>query len=204
MAPATAVAPITALSQLDPTKTYSYADYLTWKFDEFVELIKGKLMRPMAGPSRLHQRYLFNFTLIIGNFLRNKPCQAYFAPFDVRLTTAGANGDQQITTVVQPDICVVCDLAKLDDRGCVGSPDWIVEILSPGNTSRDTKTKFDLYEESGVREYWIVFPGVKTVAAYVLENEQYQLAGEFYEPGPIPVRTLPGLALEWTEVFSEA
>jgi Uma2 family endonuclease len=198
------MASITSLSQLDTTKTYSYADYLTWKFDEFVELIKGKLMRPMAGPSRLHQVYSLNIAAEVRQFLKRKPCQVYVAPFDVRLTTAGGNGDQQITTVVQPDICVVCDVTKLDDRGCVGAPDWIIEILSPGNTSRDTKIKFDLYEESGVLEYWIVFPGVKTVAVYVLENEQYQLAGEFYEPGPIPVRTLPGLLLEWSEVFAEA
>ena len=203
MTPATAVAPITALSQLDANETYTYADYLTWKFEEFVELIKGKLIRPMAGPSRLHQVYSLNIAAEIRQYLKGKPCQVYVAPFDVRLTTAGANGDAQITTVVQPDICVVCDLAKLDDRGCVGSPDWIVEILSPGNTARDTKIKFDLYEESSVREYWIVFPGVKTVAVYALEGEQYQLAGEYYEPGPIPVRTLPGLALEWTEVFAE-
>ena len=107
----------------------------------------------MAGPSRLHQAYSLDIAAEIRQYLKGKPCQVYVAPFDVRLTTAGANGDQQITPMVQPDICVVCDLAKLDDRGCVGAPDWIVEILSPGNTSRDTKTKFDLYEESGVVEY---------------------------------------------------
>ena len=196
--------PVTDLSQLDPTKTYTYADYLTWQFEESVELIKGKLMRPMAGPSRLHQVYSGNIYFQVRQLLKNNFCQVYTAPFDVRLTTAGANGDEQIRTVVQPDICVVCDRAKLDDRGCLGAPDWIVEILSPGNTARDTRSKFDLYEESGVLEYWIVFPGVKTVAVYVLENEQYQLAGEYYEPGPIPVRTLPGLLLEWTEVFAEA
>lgn len=161
-----------------------------------MELIKGRLIRPVAGPGRLHQRYLSNFSLIIGNFIRNKLCQAYFAPFDVRLSTVGANGDQQITTVVQPDICVVCDLAKLDDRGCVGASDWIVEILSLGNTARDNRIKFDLYEESGVPKYWIVFPGVKTVAVYVLEGEQHQLAGEFYEPGPIPVRAGPGAGMD--------
>jgi Uma2 family endonuclease len=97
----------------------------------------------------------------------------YHAPFDVRLTTADANGDAQIRTVVQPDICVVCDQTKLDDQGCVGAPDWIIEIVSPGNTARDTKTKFDLYEENGVQEYWIVYPGHKTVSAFVLEDGQY-------------------------------
>ena len=198
------MAPITQFSQLDLSKSYTYADYLTWKFDEFVELIKGKVMRPMAGPSRQHQVYSTNILRQLLPVLHGNPCQVYHAPFDVRLTTAGANGDQQIQTVVQPDICVVCDPAKLDDRGCVGAPDWIIEIVSPGNTARDTKIKFDLYEESGVREYWIVYPGVKTVAAYVLENGQYKLSAEYAEPGPVPVQVLPGLALEWAEIFEAA
>ena len=103
---------------------------------------------------------------------------------------------------MQPDICVVCDRAKLDDRGCLGAPDWIVEILSPGNTARDTRSKFDLYEESSMLEYWRVFPGLKTVACYVLDQNQYRLAAEYAAPGSIPVATLPGLALEWTDVFA--
>jgi Uma2 family endonuclease len=195
------MATLTQFSQLDLTKTYTYADYLTWKFDEFVELIKGKVMRPMAGPSRMHQVYAGNIFGEVRQFLKKSACQVYIAPFDVRLTTAGANGDQQIQTVVQPDICVICDPAKLDDRGCVGAPDWIVEILSPGNTTRDTRIKFDLYEESGVLEYWIVYPGVKTVAAFTLVAGQYTLTAEYTEPGPIPVATLPGLSLEWAEIF---
>ncbi len=194
--------PITQFSQLDLTKSYTYADYLTWKFDEFVELIKGKVMRPMAGPSRRHQQLSNRLEFPIASFLRDSRCEMYHAPFDVRLSTAGVNGNQQITTVVQPDICVVCDPAKLDDRGCLGAPDWIIEIVSPGNTARDTKTKFDLYEESGVREYWIVYPGMKTITAYVLENEKYKLIGEYIEPGALPVTTLPGLALEWAEIFA--
>lgn len=195
------MANLTQFSQLDLTKTYTYADYLTWKFDEFVELIKGKVMRPMAGPSRMHQVFSANILRQLLPVLRGNPCQVYHAPFDVRLTTAGANGDQQIQTVVQPDICVVCDPAKLDDRGCVGAPDWIVEILSPGNTTRDTRIKYDLYEESGVLEYWIVYPGVKTVAAFTLVDSQYKLTAEYTEPGPIPVATLPGFSLEWADIF---
>ena len=198
------MAPITQFSQLDLSKSYTYADYLTWKFDEFVELIKGQVMRPMAGPSRQHQEYTGNIFGEIRQYLKGKSCRVYVSPFDVRLTTAGANGDQQIQTVVQPDICVVCDPAKLDDRGCVGAPDWIIEIVSPGNTARDTKIKFDLYEESGVREYWIVYPGVKTVAAYLLKDGQYKLSAEYAEPGPVPVQVLPGLALEWAEIFEAA
>ncbi|WP_375418763.1 Uma2 family endonuclease [uncultured Hymenobacter sp.] len=195
--------PITNFSQLDPNQTYTYADYLTWKFDEFVELVKGRLLRPMAGPSRRHQRYSTKFLRRLLASLDDKTCQVYHAPFDVRLTTGGANGDEQILTVVQPDISVICDLGKLDDRGCLGPPDWIIEIVSPGNTSHDTRTKFDLYEESGVREYWIVFPGVNTVAAYVLEGERYRLAAEYAQPGSIPVYTQPGLTLEWADIFDD-
>lgn len=196
--------PITQFSQLDLSKTYSYADYLTWKFDEFVELIKGKVMRPMAGPRRMHQVYSGNIFSAIHQSLKRNPCQVYSAPFDVRLTTGGANGNQQIQTVVQPDICIICDPSKLDDQGCVGAPDWIIEIVSPGNTSHDTRTKFDLYEENGVREYWIVFPGLKNVAAYILEAGKYQLTAEYSAPGPLPVTILPGLALEWADIFTES
>ncbi|HET9502266.1 MAG TPA: Uma2 family endonuclease [Hymenobacter sp.] len=194
--------PITQFSQLDLTKTYTYADYLTWKFDEFVELIKGKVMLPMAGPNRRHQQLSNRLERPIANFLYGSSCEMYHAPFDVRLATAGANGNAQIRTVVQPDICVVCDQNKLDDQGCIGAPDWIIEIVSPGNTARDTKIKFDLYEENEVQEYWIVYPGHKTVSAFVLEDGQYKIAGEYIEPGPMPVATLPGLSLEWAEVFA--
>lgn len=195
--------PITDISQLDFDQTYSYADYLTWKFEGFVELVKGKLLRPMAGPNRLHQTFAGNIYFGIRQGLTGSSCVVYSAPFDVRLTTGGGNGDQQITTVVQPDIFVVCDRSKLDDRGCLGAPDWIVEIVSPGNTARDTKTKFDLYEESGVGEYWIVYPGLKTVAIYVLDHGQYRLSAEYAAPGPVPATTLPGLALEWEEIFAD-
>ncbi len=196
--------PVTQLSQLDPNGSYTYADYLTWKFDEFVELIKGKVLRPMSVPTSRHQQYSTNLVIEIGRFLKGKPCRVYAAPFDVRLITGGANGDQQIKTVVQPDICVVCDLSKIDARGCVGAPDWIIEILSPGNAGHDTKTKFDLYEESSVREYWIVYPGIRSVVVYVLDAAgQYQLAAEYAAPGPMPVATLPGLAVEWADVFDD-
>ncbi|MDO7875180.1 Uma2 family endonuclease [Hymenobacter sp. ASUV-10] len=196
--------PITSLSQLDPNGTYSYADYLSWQFNEFVELIKGKLMRPMAGPSVRHQELSQRLELSILSFLRGSRCRMFHAPLDVRLTRSTGNGDAQIRTVVQPDIFVVCDPGKLDERGCLGAPDWIIEILSPGNTSRDTKTKFDLYEENGVREYWIVIPGLQTIQTYQLDEAgEYQPSGEYAEPGLMPVATLPGLTIDWREVFDE-
>ena len=195
--------PITQFSQLDLSKSYTYADYLTWKFDEFVELIKGRLLKPMAAPTPLHQQYSTNLILAIGPFLKGKPCRVYAAPFEVRLAAGGANGDEQIRTVVQPDISVVCDLSKIDRRGCLGAPDWIIEIVSPGNTAHDTRTKFNLYEENGVREYWIAYPREQNIEAYVLENGRYQLTAEYAEPGPMPVATLPGLAVEWADIFDD-
>lgn len=194
--------PPAQLSHLDLTRNYTYADYLKWKF-ELVELVKGKMLRPLSGPGRRHQDYVANILAQLLPFLRGKPCRAYHAPFDVRLAVAGrTTDDEQIFSVVQPDVCVVCDPAKLDERGCLGAPDWIIEIISPGHTARDTKIKFDLYEECGVHEYWIVFPGEKTVAAYQHENGRYRLSAEYAEPGPIPVRTLPGLALDWSDIFT--
>jgi Uma2 family endonuclease len=198
------MAPITSLSQLDPNGSYTYADYLTWKFDEFVELIKGKVLRPMSAPVPMHQQYSVNLTTEIRQFLKGKPCRVYAAPFDVRLNRNQEGADTQITTVVQPDICVVCDLTKIDRRGCLGAPDWIIEIVSPGNLKHDTKTKYDLYEEAGVREYWVVFPGEQTILTYVLDDHgHYQITAEYAEPGPMPVAVLPGLAVEWREVFDE-
>ena len=194
--------PITHFSQLDLSKTYTYADYLTWKFDEFVELIKGRVVRPMAGAGRRHQTVSRRLAYRIEDFLLDKQCEMFNAPFDVRLTSSTGNGDAQIRSVVQPDIFVVCDQAKLDERGCLGAPDWVIEIVSPGNTAHDTRTKFGLYEENGVREYWIVYPGQQTIEAYVLENERYELAAEYAQPGPMPVTTLPGLVLEWSQIFT--
>lgn len=196
--------PVTEFSQLDLTKTYSYADYLSWKFEEFVELIKGKVFRPMAGARTRHQVLSRRLTQVVGAFLGEEGCQMFYAPYDVRLTRSTANGDAQIQTVVQPDILVVCDQAKIDERGCLGAPNWIIEIISPGNTAHDTRTKFDLYEENGVGEYWIVHPGINTVAAWTLDEAgQFQLAAEYTEPGPMPVATLPGLVVEWTTVFGK-
>ena len=199
------MAAITSLSQLDPNGVYTYADYLTWQFEEFVELIKGKVLRPMPAPVPIHQQYSVNLTTEIRQFLKRKACRVYAAPFDVRLTRSTGSGDAQIQTVVQPDICVVCDLTKIDKRGCLGAPDWIIEIVSPGNLRHDTKTKFDLYEENGVREYWVVFPGEQTVLAYVLDaHGRYEVAGEYAAPSPMPVAVLPELAVEWSEVFDAA
>ncbi|WP_229725178.1 Uma2 family endonuclease [Hymenobacter baengnokdamensis] len=202
MAPLTdTMAPITDISQLDLSQTYSYADYLSWKFSEYVELIRGRVLRKMSAPTTFHQIVSSNFNGIIWNYLKGKPCRVFPAPFDVRLLRSTGNGDTQVQTVVQPDLCVICDLSKVDKRGCLGAPDWIIEIVSPSTATHDTKTKFDLYAENGVGEYWIVYPGEQAISVFVLEGDEYQPKGDYYEPGLVPSHTLPELQLQWADVF---
>ena len=199
MTPTTA--PVTDFSQLDPNERYTYADYVSWKFSDLVELIRGRVLRKMSAPVSAHQQVSSNLHGEIYSFLKRKTCRVFHAPFDVRLLRNTSNGDDQIQTVVQPDICVICDPAKIDRRGCLGAPDWIIEIVSPSTANHDTHTKFDLYAENGVAEYWIVYPGEQTVSVYVLEGEAYQARGDFYEPGLIPCHTLPELPMQWADVF---
>ena len=157
-------------SDLDLTKTYTYSDYLLWQFSERVELIKGFIRKMSPAPSRKHQTISYNLTLSIGKFFQNHPCSVFVAPFDVRLPIENKKKDN---TVVQPDLCIICDENKLDDKGCNGAPDLIVEILSPNNSKHDVDTKFNLYQESGVKEYWIVEPEERFVLVYTLQNEEY-------------------------------
>lgn len=161
---------ITNLSQLDVNGVYSYADYLTWQFEQAVEIIKGKLM-PMAAPNRKHQHISWQLSGAFFNTLKGYPCQAYAAPFDVRLydRKKSFKANNHVFTVIQPDLCVVCDLTKLDDKGCLGAPDLIIEILSPGNSRKEMKTKKDLYEESGVKEYWVIDATHETLIQYILQ-----------------------------------
>jgi len=155
--------------ELDLNGTYTYADYLKWTFDERLEIIKGKIF-PMSAPARVHQRISMKLTYEIQKYLEGKQCEAYSAPFDVRLTPLKRNKSDKVHTVVQPDLCVICDLDKLDEKGCVGAPDLIIEILSPGNIRKEMREKYDVYEENGVKEYWLVEPQDKCVFVYVLNE----------------------------------
>ena len=165
---------ITKLSQLDLKGTYSYADYLLWEFKERVELIKGKIFKMSPAPNSYHQDYSLNLTLLLSKVFRNSKCKMYFAPFDVRLINyKESTPENKIISVVQPDLCVICDLTKIDMKGCLGSPDLIIEILSPGNSKKEMDLKFDLYEENLVKEYWIVHPEEQVVYIYVLQNNKF-------------------------------
>ncbi len=193
---------ITSLDQLDLKKRYSYADYLKWRFDEYVELIQGKIFKMSPAPSRRHQRISSN---ILTQFLRtfdSKSCQVYHAPFDVRLVNnKKSTSDEKIFTVVQPDICVICDPSKLDDRGCLGAPDLIVEILSPATRQKDLNEKYQLYEAAGVREYWIVQPGDATIAAFYLENGKYHLRKIYGAEEQLTPHIFPDFVLDLPGVF---
>lgn len=192
---------ITDINELDLNARYTYNDYLTWRFDEYVELFRGKIWRMCPAPKRKHQDIAGQIFTELKNFLRRKPCKVYIAPFDVRLLKQGS---AEIFTVVQPDVCIICDPTKLDEQGCIGAPDTIIEVLSKGNIDRDINEKFALYEESGVPEYWIVSPGEKTVTCYVLnEAGRYSLSGEYADPGAIPVASLPGFIILWETIFEE-
>ena len=123
------------------------------------ELIRGKIYKMSPAPTSKHQIVVGNLHGIVWNFLRGKSCKVFTAPFDVRLPSAPKKkADKEISTVVQPDLCVICDLEKIDERGCLGAPDWIVEILSKFTSAKDLNEKFSVYEEAGVREYWVVHP----------------------------------------------
>lgn len=193
---------ITDINQLDLNGTYTYADYLLWQFKERVELIKGKIFKMSPAPSTRHQQISGNIYMAVRTFFRDHRCQMFYAPFDVRLPKKGHySEDNKVYTVVQPDLCVICDGSKLDKRGCVGAPDLVVEILSPGNSKKELDEKFDLYEESGVREYWLVHPENQTIYMYVLRTEGIYVG---LKPATDKLRSVifPELEIDLRQIFS--
>ena len=182
---------------------YTYADYLKWTIEERLELIKGKIFRMSQGPNRIHQALSMRIANPIYNLLRGQQCQVYTAPFDVRLPRKSLK-DEDIITVVQPDICVICDPAKLDYRGCIGELDIVVEILSPSNNRKELKNKYEVYEESGVKEYWIITPQERTFFRYILDDAgRFQPTHLLTEGDIVATLILPGLALDLEEVFAD-
>jgi Uma2 family endonuclease len=194
---------ITSIDQLDLSKKYSYADYLTWRFDEYVELLRGKISR-MAAPSRAHQKAVGKFNYLLQGYLDDKRCEVYVAPFDVRLLDhKKSTADKDVFTVVQPDVCVICDTTKLDDKGCLGSPDLIIEVLSPGTQKKDYDDKFELYAFNGVTEYWIVAPNDDLVSVYDLDdNNAYQFRKTYIRSEVIPSKVLVDFKCDLERVFS--
>jgi len=196
---------ITDIKQLDLTKKYSYADYLTWEFNERVELIKGWIYKMSPAPKRKHQRVSLKLTLQLVNFLDTCGCQVYEAPFDVRLKK-NKGSDSEVNTVVQPDISVFCDLSKLDDRGAIDAPDLVVEVTSDSTMKKDYNEKFNIYEENGVREYWIVNPDSHSMEIFKLDNNKFESVGVFnIHDGATDVNSVifPDLNVNLIEVFKD-
>ena len=188
---------------LDESIRYTYADYLTWLDDKRRELING-FIHLMSAPLRRHAHVSLKLSFRMESYIEmhKGKCHVYYAPFDVRLPLQGSLDDDKIYDVVQPDICVVCDMSKLDDKGCIGAPDLIVEVLSPSTLKYDWNYKFNLYEVAGVREYWIVDPKTKVVHVFLLQpNGKYDL-GTAYESGQkAPVHILQGLEIDLNKIF---
>jgi Uma2 family endonuclease len=198
---------ITDISQLDVNKKYTYADYLNWDFTEMVELIKGKLFRMSPAPGTAHQWVSGSLFSSITQYLSGNKCKAFAAPFDIRLPlTESQQNENVIDTVVQPDICVICDLSKLDHRGCNDAPDWIIEILTKGTAKKDLHNKFDIYQHASVREYWIVHPVEGTVIPYRLDhNGEYQPIQKtpFVKGDKVPVGIFPDFSIPLDDVFMD-
>lgn len=198
---------ITQLSQLDPNAKYSYADYMTWRLEQTVELIKGKISLMSPAPSLDHQRVSIRLSGILYAYFKKRPCQLFAAPFDVRLYDRRKSvvANQDIYTVVQPDLCVICDADKLDPHGCLGAPDWIIEILSKGNSKKEMQTKFELYRESGVKEYWIVYPFEQAVHQFVLDEvlDKYELLNMFSGEDRASPHLFSDCVIDLQEVFAE-
>lgn len=194
---------ITDINLLDLEKKYSYADYLTWQFQEKLELIKGKIFKMSPAPNTNHQRISRKLTGVMITAFKKHSCELFIAPFDVRLLDKKKSKlDQEIYTVVQPDLCVICDDSKIDERGAIGAPDLVIEILSPGNSNKEMKYKFDLYEEAGVLEYWIINPADKTVFIYILKENNFIGMHPLIEEDTIQSHLFPELDFKLESIFN--
>lgn len=182
-------------------KKYSYADYLNWPEGERYEIIDG-VPYMQAAPSPMHQEILNSINVQFYNYLVGKPCKVYPAPFCVRLTNEEENRNEDINKIVEPDITIVCDKSKIDEKGCNGAPDMIVEVMSPSSIKMDRFIKFNKYEKAGVKEYWIVEPEGRIVSVFVLqENLRYGRPDVYSEDDKIKVSIFPDFIVNLKPVF---
>ena len=184
-------------------QVYTYADYLSWSEDERVEIIDG-VPYLQAAPLRIHQETLSELHRQIANFLVGKECKVYPAPFHVVLDLDEAPiNEKDRKNVFEPDLTIVCDKSKLDERGCKGTPDLVVEIISPSTARKDKVDKFNKYEQAGVREYWIVEPTEKIVSVFTLqENKRYGRPDMYTEDDQVNVTVLENLTIDLRMVFN--
>ena len=182
--------------------SYTFADALAWEGQERIEIVEGYPYM-MAPPLRVHQKIVSELHRLISNFLHGKPCEVYPAPFAVRPFEAAGDAPENVDTLLEPDITVVCDPEKLDKYGCRGAPDMVIEILSPSTRRHDLVVKYQIYQRCGVREYWIVDPDTRTVAVYHLEDGHFNAADVFTQGAVVPVGLWDGFSIDLREVFTE-
>lgn len=180
---------------------FTFADYLTWDENERIELIEGKPVM-QAAPSSGHQAISGELFYQIRSHLEGKKCRVFAAPFAVRLFEKREDFPEAVRTVVEPDLSVICDLSKIDKRGCAGAPDLIIEILSPSNAGYDMIVKLNQYLKAGVKEYWVVDPVGKNVQTFLLENGRYQVQEAYHQHDIARVNVLQGCLIELSKVFS--
>ena len=185
-------------------KSFTYKDYLNWPEDVRAEIIHG-VAYMMGQPSTSHQRVSRKLFVKLANFLEGKTCEPFIAPFGVRLFP---KEDRTDDTVVKPDIIVVCDPSKIDERGCNGAPDLVIEILSPSTKRKDKYLKRELYQKAGVREYWMVSTDDSEITVHLFETNSTKVYGANEEmpddtklPEIVPVHVLPGLEINVKDVF---
>jgi Uma2 family endonuclease len=184
------------------TQHHTYSDYLTWSGTYGNELIDGvAYVGEPPAPSRLHQEVVGELYRQVTNSLQGKRARAFVAPFDVRLPK-NSGADDQIDTVVQPDVVVVCDPHKLDDRGMRGTPDWIAEVLSPSTAVYDRTTKLSAYERAGVPEIWLVDPIDRTVTIYRIARGRYTQPVVLELRGQTPITAVAGISIDWDHLLA--
>lgn len=178
------------------TAYHTYEEYVSWPADLRYELIDGAAYLMSPAPLRVHQEIVGEIYFQVRAGLGSKPCRAYVAPFDVRLPKAD-EADERVDTVVQPDVLVVCDESKLDERGMRGAPDWIVEVLSQATAVHDQTIKLAAYERAGVREVWLVHPTDRSVTVYLLQNRVFGRPEIHEMKGVLAVAVITGLRVDW-------
>jgi Uma2 family endonuclease len=190
-----------AYTQRD-TQHHTYADYLEWSDKFGQELIDGiAYVREPPAPSRYHQQIVSELHYQVRGALEGKACHVYIAPFDVRLPKSDETNDQ-VDTVVQPDLLIVCDIQKLDERGMRGGPDWVAEVLSPSTASYDQKMKIPVYERAGVPEVWLINPTDRTLTIYRLKGGHYGSPSLRELGGRVHLTAVPGVSIDWDRLLS--
>ena len=191
------------LAEQPQNGNYTYEDYLSWDDGQRYELINGYAYL-LAAPSTQHQRISMFLSVEIFDYLKDKTCEVFAAPFGVRLFSAEEEKKKTFLriyrkeVVVQPDISIVCDPEQLDEQGCNGAPALVVEILSPSN--KHYQDKINSYMAAGVKEFWIIDPKLQTVFLYLRKGKEYVIT-TIETPDTLNSQTFPGLEIKLSDIF---